>query len=51
MPEGVTEALYPALVQALGEEKALAFWRWVMTEHPNWGRTGWGRIDDARKRC
>lgn len=50
MPEGLdAEAFYEALIGLAGEERASEFWRWFTDSWPSWGRTGWQRLDAARK--
>lgn len=48
-PSVSTSAVYGALVDALGEDGAKAFWRWLSVEFPGWARDGWARVDQARK--
>lgn len=51
-PGGVGEAdLYRGLVAAHGETWARAFWKWLTTSWPEWGRAGWGRVDTIRMGC
>lgn len=50
MPEGLdAEAFYEALIGLAGEEKASAWWQWFTDTWPEWARTGWRRLDAARK--
>lgn len=52
MPDGIdATALLLAVMKIGGEEKGVAFWKWLTVEHPGWGRDLAGRIDGARKRC
>lgn len=52
MPEGVdASALLLSIYKIAGEEKAVAWWRWLTVEHPVWARDLASRIDAARKRC
>lgn len=51
-PEGVSsEAVVRALVAALGEEKGLAFWRWLTVEWPGWAREHWTRLAALHAAC
>lgn len=51
-PAGISSAaVVGALVEALGEEKALAFWRWLTVEYPGWARDNFGRLKVVRARC
>lgn len=51
-PAGISSAVVvAALVEALGEERALAFWRWMTVEYPGWARDNFGRLKVVRARC
>lgn len=51
-PAGVSRgALYGAVVDLAGEDKAKAFWKWLTVEQPDWGREGWARLAKARANC
>jgi hypothetical protein len=42
------DKILAALVPVLGEENTAAWWKWITTSEPGWGRDGWRRLDTAR---
>ncbi len=51
-PEGVSEsAVVDALIEALGEEKALAFWKWLKSDWPTWARGNFHRLTAVHAAC
>jgi len=51
-PEGVNaDALYAAILAALGVEKGTAWLQWHESDWPRWGRGGWRRLEKGQKNC
>lgn len=51
-PEGVSASrTVAALVDALGEEKALAVWKWWTVTYPGWARDNFERLKVTRAWC
>jgi hypothetical protein len=51
-PEGLSEsAIVNGLVSALGEDKALAFWKWLKADWPTWARGNWNRLSAVHAAC
>lgn len=46
-----SEAVVRALVETLGEEKGLAFWKWLTVTWPEWARDNWSRLKALRETC
>lgn len=51
-PEGISEsAVFAALVNAIGEAKALELWRWWRVDWPLWARDLYSRLEAVGRAC